>query len=50
VQDDVGTPLIDSLLSEHGIAAGEVSFNNNVPFPTSVAAFISLPSFALGDR
>jgi len=27
-----------------------VSFNNNVPFPTSVAAFISLPSFALGDR
>lgn len=32
-QNDIGTLLIDSLLSEHGIASGEVSFNNNVAFP-----------------
>jgi NitT/TauT family transport system substrate-binding protein len=32
-QNDIGTLLIDLLLSEHGIASGEVSFNNNVAFP-----------------
>jgi NitT/TauT family transport system substrate-binding protein len=31
--NDIGTLLIDSLLSEHDIAPSEVKFNNNVPFP-----------------
>ena len=37
-QNDIGTLLIDSLLSEHGIASGEVTFNNNVAFPTVATA------------
>jgi NitT/TauT family transport system substrate-binding protein len=31
--DDIGTVLVDSLLTEHGIAPNEVKFNNDVPFP-----------------
>jgi NitT/TauT family transport system substrate-binding protein len=33
--DDIGTLLIDSLLTEHGIAPKEVSINSNIPFPVA---------------
>jgi NitT/TauT family transport system substrate-binding protein len=31
--DDIGTLLVDSLLSDNGVSLGAVKFNNDVPFP-----------------
>jgi NitT/TauT family transport system substrate-binding protein len=31
--DDIGTLLVDSLLTEHGISPKQVKFNNDVAFP-----------------
>jgi hypothetical protein len=41
--------LIDSLLSEHGIASGEVSFNNNVAFP-GVATALKTDAVSVRDQ
>jgi len=32
--DDIGTLLIDSLLTDHGVPLSSVTFNNNVAFPS----------------
>jgi NitT/TauT family transport system substrate-binding protein len=31
--NDIGTLLVDSLLTDHGVPLSSVNFNNNVPFP-----------------
>ena len=37
--NDIGTLLVDSLLTEHGIPRRTVNFNSNVAFPNVVKAF-----------
>jgi NitT/TauT family transport system substrate-binding protein len=39
--NDIGTLLVKSLLTEHGIAPGQVQFNNNVAFPDAAAQLSS---------
>jgi NitT/TauT family transport system substrate-binding protein len=39
--DDIGTLLIDSVLTEHGVPLNSVTFNNNVQFPSVGQALAS---------
>jgi NitT/TauT family transport system substrate-binding protein len=57
--DDIGTLLVDSLLTEHGITPSEVKFNNNVAFPLVAdklgsnavsASFAPEPFVSLGEE
>jgi NitT/TauT family transport system substrate-binding protein len=57
--EDIGTLLVDSLLTEHGITPSEVKFNNNVAFPLVAikltsnavsASFAPEPFVSLGEE